>query len=47
MDHKKKPPKFAASLRALSALYFLSHQWRHSRHHWEILDEEGTLLKSI
>ena len=26
---------------------YLSHQWCHSRHHWEILDEEGTLLKSI
>ena len=23
-----------------------SRQWRHARHHWEILDEEGTLLKS-
>jgi len=26
---------------------YLSHQWRHSTRHWEILDEEGTLLKSI
>jgi len=26
---------------------YLSRQWRHSRRHWEILDEEGTLLKSI
>ena len=26
---------------------YLSHEWRHSRCHWEILDEEVTLLKSI
>jgi len=26
---------------------YLSHQWRHSRRHWEILDEEGTLLQSL
>ena len=26
---------------------YLSHQWRHSTRHWEILDEEGTLLKSV
>ena len=26
---------------------YLSRQWRHARRHWEIPDEEGTLLKSI
>jgi len=26
---------------------YLSHQWCYSTRHWEILDEEGTLLKSI
>jgi len=26
---------------------YLSHQWRYSGCHWEILDEEGALLKSI
>ena len=26
---------------------YLSHWWCQSRHHWEILHEEGTLLKSI
>jgi len=26
---------------------YLSRQWRHSRRHWEILNEESTLLNSI
>jgi len=26
---------------------YLSHQWRRSRRHWEILDEEGTLISDI
>jgi len=52
VDHKKMSQIFCLTHRQncfrMSAVCpYLTRQWRHSRRHWEILDEEGTLLKSV